>query len=381
MLNISHIRVFSLVWLFLFFTNNLYGNYIDRLLLRDISSQNQLVTEHFYIYWSDEYDYSYPWTAKIDGYPKYIDTLKKEAEEIYQSFLLDGFIMPERIELYIANTGIFADGLKTNSISSLGAFTSDDYPEILINANLTQKTLNSDIKRIVAHEMMHVVQFENKIILGEDSTPDTNKWFTEGTAVATEVYIMNDPKYLYEYFDDIINIEGFKSTNNYEFYGNGFLFYYLIKKYNYSLNDFINRYKLYSTFDSFISSIEKEQNLNKYELVSNVYNSFLYEKEMYGEGFKDINIGFTEYTNYILNITKGWQLISLPININDFSIFKDINHTIWGYKNNKWSCIDSNIDKNKICEDNNMLLKNIDKRDGFWLYSDINTNKELSIFK
>ena len=44
--------------------------------------------------------------------------------------------MPTLIEIYVANSGIFADGLITNDISSLGAFTSDEYPEILINSDM-----------------------------------------------------------------------------------------------------------------------------------------------------------------------------------------------------------------------------------------------------
>ncbi|MEA2018736.1 MAG: DUF6055 domain-containing protein [Campylobacterota bacterium] len=369
------------MWFFLFFSSSLYSYSLDRILLRDITSENTLQTEHFHIYWSDEYEYTYPWLVDVDGYPMYIDTLKTQAEDIYQSFIDEGFVLPDRIEIYVANTGIFANGLYTNSISSLGAFTSDDYPEILINANIAQKTLDSDIKRILAHEMMHVVQYQNDIILGENTTPDSLKWFTEGTAVVSETYITNDPKYLYEYFESIINIQGFKDTKGLTPYGNGFLFYYLMKKYNYSLIDFINKYKLYSTFDIFIANIEQEQNLNKHQLISDIYHSFLNDKEFYGVGFEEIYIGYSLYENYTLNLTSSWQLISLRFNTNDFSFLDDIDYLMWGYKNNSWSCISNNENLNTKCNDNYTMIDSISTNDGIWIYTDKNSSLNLHIFK
>ncbi|MBN2782342.1 MAG: hypothetical protein JXQ66_03780, partial [Campylobacterales bacterium] len=264
-------RVFTLAWLFFFSPPFLYSFSIDRLLLRDIISKNQTTTEHFYIYWSDDYLSTYPWLVKVDERPLYIDTLIKKSEEVYQSFLDEGFDMPERIEIYVANTGITADGLLTNSIASLGAFTSDDYPEILINANLSQKSLSSDIKRILTHEMMHVVQYQNGIIKDEVDTPKEDMWFTEGLSVLSEVYFMDDTKYMNEYSPYLFDGGFFDTTNYINSYTNGYLFYYLMKLYGYDLKEFLEIFKNHDTSKSFIDFISTNHNLGDGELIQDIY--------------------------------------------------------------------------------------------------------------
>jgi hypothetical protein len=393
---LSDKRVFSLLLLFLFFTNFLYSFSQNRVLLRDIKSQNHLKTEHFNIYWSNKYPLSQPWLIKdSNNTPSYITKIETISEELYQTFLDKSLNLAPQIEIYVANSGMEADGLYTNNITSMGAFTSDDYPEILINGNFPQKKLSTTIKRVLAHEMFHIVQYQNKLILGENNTSKTDKWFIEGTAVAMEVEITNNPKYLYEYFEDLINNidDGFFSIkDNLIPYSNGYLFYYLQQKYNYSLNDFIKIYKIYHTPKEFINKIALEQNLTANQLIKDIYNSFLYQKNLYGDSFKNIdidsineseniNFGGVKIGNYNLNIKKGWQLISLPIDISEFTIFNDIeNFLIWNYKNGKWGCLSNDEEINNICNKNYSLINYIDKRDGFWLKSEENISKSIKVF-
>jgi hypothetical protein len=285
-------RVFALFVFFILLLNNSFA-FDKRFLLRDISSQNQLETEHFNIYWSDDYEQSNLWLSIIDDYPRFISRLKDISEEVYQSFETQGFDMPNRIEIYVANSGMLADGLVTNDISSLGAFTSDDYPEILINSNslyISYRQLDDDISRIFYHEMTHLLHHQYKILSDELDVDDKIKWFTEGTAMFNEANNMNDYSYLYEFFDLLDISDGFFSTKSYTPYSNGFLFTYLHEIYNYNLKDFLDIYLLNPTPIEFMTYIANEQNSTAIEVLTDIYDSFLYQKELYGEEFKNINI-------------------------------------------------------------------------------------------
>ncbi|MEA3316279.1 MAG: hypothetical protein U9Q30_10505 [Campylobacterota bacterium] len=386
---------FFFIFIFIFLTLNLYSSTLYKTLDRTILSDYNYSTEHFDIYWSFDADYfidnnlaNNNWISKNSdtNLPDFIHNTQDILENLYNEFNNDDLLLPSKIKVYILNTNIKATdpNLTVNSIASLGAFTSDDYPEILINSSIsTEYNYKELLKSILVHELTHSYQYKAGILKDEANVELKDQWFTEGLATSSELEYSKADKYISTYFKLLIdNMEyGFSKVDSYIPYTNGFLFYYLIEKYNYNLNNFINRYKLYPTFDKFIYSIENEQNLNKNELVSDIYNSFLYEKSIYGESFENIDVDTTSYNNDTLNIKNGWQLISLPIDTNDFSIFEDIDFTIWGYINHKWSCISSNIDKNKICENNNILLKSISKRDGFWLNSNKNIDINLKVFK
>jgi hypothetical protein len=377
-------RVFALFVFFILLLNNSFA-FDKRFLLRDISSQNQLETEHFNIYWSDDYEQSNLWLSIIDDYPRFISRLKDISEEVYQSFETQGFDMPNRIEIYVANSGMLADGLVTNDISSLGAFTSDDYPEILINAEIELKNLDNDIRRILYHEMTHLLHHQYKILSDELDVDDKIKWFTEGTAVFSEALYMDNPSYMYEYFEYLDMSDGFFSIKSYASYSNSFLFYYLNKTFTYDLEDFLDIYKSNPTPIEFMTYIANEQNSTAIEVLTDIYDSFLYQKELYGEEFKNINITQEQISdiqerNFLkiknMNFANSWRLISFPIQVDDFSQFEDSEYIIWTYKNNQWYIkTNKNITNNTINQ-----IDKISPSDGVWIKSDDNISLSFQYF-
>jgi hypothetical protein len=380
-----NIRKTFVFLVFFILIDNLFGYTLNKKLLRDISSQNILQTEHFNIYWSNDYEYTMPWLVEVDGYPDYISRLKNISEEVYQSFETQGFDMPNRIEIYVANSGMLADGLRTNTISSLGAFTSDDYPEILINAEIPSKNLTNDIKRILYHEMIHVIQYQQKILVDESSVDESSKWFTEGTAVFSEALYMDNPSYMYEYFEYLDMSDGFFSTKSYASYSNGFLFYYLNKTFGYDLEDFLDIYKSSPTPIEFMTYIANDQNSTAVELLSNIYNSFLNQKDLYGDDFNNISIdtssiedinnkAFLKRKN--MQFDNNWKLISFPIQIDEFYDFENTDYVIWIYKDNNWY-IKTNKD---ISISNINQIEKIAPSDGVWIKSEDNLSIEFKYF-
>jgi hypothetical protein len=378
-------RVFSLFVIIVLYSN-LYS--FDRKLLREISSQNQISTEHFNIYWSDDYPKAIAWQYEENGYPIFISRLKNTCEEVYQYFLEKGFDMPPHIEVYLANSGMFADGLFINDISSWGAFVSDEYPEILINSEIPAKDLTINLKRIFVHEMTHVIHHKFNIIKTEEKTDINDKWFTEGTAVFSETDYLQISQYLYEYFSylsDNISNNFFDVTNYIKPYANGFLFYYLHKTYNYDLSNFINIYKSNPTPIEFLTHIANEQNSTAVQILTDVYDSFLYQKELYGEEFKNILISEDSINNIkdrkflkikSMEFDSDWRLIAFPVQIDDFSIFGDIKYIIWTYQDNKW-----HIKTNKELNNNNSnIIQKLEIGKGFWIKSDENLSLELTTF-
>lgn len=407
------------------FPQSSYAFAFQRTLLREITSQNSLTTQHFHIYWSNTYKYTYPWLVKVDDYPLYINTLQKEAEKIYQSFVTQGFDMPLRIEIYVANTGIFADGLKTNSIASLGAFTSDIYPEILINADLQQKSLTEDIDSIVTHEIMHVVQYKNSILSSESEVNATKKWFTEGTAVAAEQLINNKIKDAQWYMDSLMQHlnEGFFSRIKVVDYANGFLFTYLVKTYDYSLKDFLLIYKQHPEPKEFLQAIAIQQKIDINIMIDNIYNSLLTDKfldltitpknnldhAIFGGAFylkeksiySDFSLSHNHFMDYTqaekfvsyptqiqtnkaddINITinkETWNMLSLPLEIDDFSIFPQ-DTIIWQYDTlcNIWKYY-TNISKYIVLQDQIPFQKitSLALNEGFWIKT--SQNETLSL--
>jgi hypothetical protein len=382
---ISNLRKTFVFLITFIFISNLCGYTLNKKLLRDISSQNTISTEHFNIYWSNDYEYTMPWLVQVDGNPQFISKLKTISEEVYQSFESQGFDMPSRIEIYVANSGMLADGLLTNSISSLGAFTSDDYPEILITSNIQSKTLDNDIKRILVHEMTHVLQFQQKILIDEASVDESSKWFTEGTAVFNEVVYMNDHSYMYEYFEYLDMNDGFFSPNGYTAYSNVFLFFYLYKTFGYGLEEFLTIYKANQTPIEFMTYIANEQNLTSIKLLTDIYDSFLYQKELYGEGFGNISID-TQSVQDIedrkflqtksIEFGNNWKLISFPTQIDNFSIFENSDYVIWIYKDNNWY-----VKTNKNISNLNInQIEKIAPSDGVWIKSEYNLSIEFKYF-
>ena len=89
--------------------------------------------------------------------------------------------------------------------------------------------------------------------------------------------------------------------------------------------------------------------------------------------------------NRSLTLQKGWNLISLPVDVSINS--KDIGlyfgfdvKMIWGYKDGKWSAYSPNNSIQKIIDKNNAIdkLAKLVANRGYWIYMDKKSNSEFS---
>ena len=78
-----------------------------------------------------------------------------------------------------------------------------------------------------------------------------------------------------------------------------------------------------------------------------------------------------------LNITKGWNLVSIPVDLN--LSYNDLNSTfksakiIWKYDNGSWKAYTKSDIQNLLDKENIPKIKSIKRGEGFWIYSDTNT--------
>ena len=264
----------SFFLIFLFFSLS-YSN----LLKRDLIYSNFHTTKHFNIYWGDNIPLNDNWLNKKEGLPLFIYILANLLEKRYGFFLENNLTLPLSINVYVLNTDLEAINppLNLNNISSLGAFTSDEYPEILINANIESIfyknkfiSYKDRLDSIILHELMHTYQYNLGLIKKEGD--NSNLWFIEGMATAMQFLYSNDLYYkdmFINYLSSNIN-RGFLYDDYFLSYSAGLFFEYIINNYNLTIKD------LYDiTFDNkkdFFYKLSNILNKNIYQLFYEFYN-------------------------------------------------------------------------------------------------------------
>ena len=391
-------RLFFLIFLFFSFS---YPN----ILKRDLVYSNLYETKHFNIYWGDDIPLNDIWLSEKEDLPLFIYTLANLLEKRYNFFLEHNLTLPLNINVYVLNTNLKAINppLSLNNISSLGAFTSDEYPEILINANIESIfyknkfiSYKDRLDSIILHELMHVYQYNLGLIKEEGN--NSNLWFIEGTATTMQFLYSNDFYYkdiFINYLSSNIN-KGFLYDDYFLSYSAGLFFEYIINNYNLTIKD------LYDiTFDNkkdFFYKLSNILNKNIHQLFYEFYNYLgvgnnngtyiefggAYKVDenatYYIKGFKPKNLikndflvgeGYIEkreHKEFNLNIKKGWNIYITPYFISEEKL-NEFNGIIWLYNNGNWSCR-GNEDINDLCKKYFSLIKYINPNEGFWLYSD-----------
>jgi len=392
---------------FAFFFFILHANLLDNKYYRIITSEYSFKTEHFNIYWGDGYPLNDEWLNSQNDNPVFIDVLSDILEKTYDFYLSIQLELPEKINVYVINTDINVTDplLQTHNISSLGAFTSDDLPEILINAKIEgyfyngkYVSLSNCLKSVVLHELMHAVQYYKGIIQTEEENNDI-LWFTEGLAVASQLYYSEDKKFedfLKNLLSQNLN-EGFLKKDYYSGYTAGLFFEFLLNN-GYSLNDFFaidyndskeyfkklaelknrNIYRLLYDFYSQLKIGINTQNSISFSGAYKVKNNNLF----FLKGFKPKNLKKDDYLvgegeiyeishSDELKIKQGWGIYTFDEEIDLTSL--DIDGIFWVYKDGNWSCASNDEYINKICDKYYRKIKKIKPNTGFWIYSKYET--------
>ena len=383
---------------------------------RVIYSKHTLETNHFKIFWSDSYPPNDLWLKKDENnLPIFIGKLSSLLESSYNIYLENNLTLPQKINVYLLNTDLNATNppLTLNSISSLGAFTSDELPEILINSKIDGAFVDGHyisfedrLKSVILHELMHAHQYLLELIKKEDDT-NKNLWFIEGLAVAFQLYYSPNDRYFKKIFTNYLSAninKGFLYDDYYLSYTAGLFFEYLVKKGYITFKQFYENIN----FDKkqYFQNIAKIVGKNIYSLFYEFYKNLNVGKngdnkkiEFGGayiadsnatyqiDGFKPKNLTIGDYLvgdgeikeskvkDIKLKIKSGWNMYILPSKIDELTLNK-IDGIVWKYKDNNWSCRgDENI--NILCKKYFRLITSIDSNEGFWIYS--NSNHEIKI--
>jgi hypothetical protein len=361
-------------------------------LKRKISYSHNYNTIHFHIYWGDDYPKNDFWLNKKNDLPLFIYNLANYLENVYKKFNENNLTLPPLINVYLINSGLEATDpyLKTENIGSLGAFTSDTLPEILINSQVTSSLVNgkwysykAKLESIVAHELTHTYQYQKGLYINrEDEVPKENRWFFEGLATASQKLFANNSFYDALYLNVLVNNldKGFFSIENNMYYTCGYIFSFLVKKLHYSYNDFVKLYMKNNDKKIFFQTIAKENNLTLKELFELIYNSIWeYTNDNIKENDNCKIFGSACVKNFNIKLKKGWNLISLPYSTSNFNNFK-LSYLSWNYKNNKWNCLSSDEKITNVCK---KLYKDsfiINLTDGFWIKVNKDVNKTVKYF-
>lgn len=393
---------------------------LQKELHRDIYSSHIFKTKHFNIYWSNSYPKNDIWlnSDEKNNLPLFVNSLILILENSYNIYLENNLTLPKKINVYILNTDLNATNppLPLNSISSLGAFTSDVLPEILINANIDSAFIDGHylsykerLKSIVLHELMHAHQYQLGLIKKEDSN-NKNLWFIEGMAVAFQLYYSDDiyfKKIFTNYLSKNIN-KGFLYNDYYLSYSAGLFYSFLVKKgyitfrefYPDNLNKLLNQKEyfdylakvigknIYSLFYEFYKSLKVVGKNGDKKRVEFGGAYIADENATYFiKGFKPKNLIKGDYLigngeikkskikDFVLFVKKGWNIYISPFKI-DENYFAQIDGIIWKYDNKKWSCR-GNDRINSLCKKYYGLIKIINPNEGFWIYS--NGNYDIQI--
>lgn len=402
-------------WFFItifFTTTALFSFPLQRTIFYDNFEQ----TTHFNIFWSDNYPQNDIWLTIKNDSPLFIDTLKKNLENAYTLYEKNNLSLPQQLDVYVLNTNLSAINppLSLNDISSLGAFTSDINPEILINANINNifvkgkfLSYNSRLSTIILHELMHAHQY-TKGLISKEKKQNQNLWFIEGLAVGFELYNSNDLYYrdfTRNYLAQNIN-KGFLYDDYYLSYSAGLFYEYLVRQKYVSFKELDTMYN--DDYKEYFRLIAKKANKPIYTLLREFYKSLgigtnTDNKIAYGGAYViDVNatymVGFEKAKNLLqddyltgdgkirlspykqkqeLLIKKGWHMLGFNLPIDEATLSK-INGIIWSYNDGQWSCY-GNSDIQEICKKSYKLLKSIAPNNGFWVYED--NEKRVSIQK
>jgi hypothetical protein len=323
----------------IFFCLNLYSY--------DLKESNNYQTEHFNIFWGDNYPLTYNWLIKTDNLiPKYIDNLSIELEQIYYIYnTQENFLIPEKIDILILDTGLNSDDLKLNSLSEFGSFMILDKPILTINSSIIKT--KSYMKMIASHELMHAVQYSYNLFDKDNNIPSGKKYLFEGVAVAAEkIYTDNNSIYDY-YLDGLMDAKYGEFLDNEDLaYSSGIFIYYLLKNNYISFIDLLNK--------DFDFSIYKNSNI-----IDNFYNSFITNPEIY-----DYNP-----TEEYITIQEDWQMLSFAFDIDNFDYFGE-NIQIWQYTDGKWYFYSDDEELSKQVQKYGIYkLDYIYSKDSFWIYS------------
>ena len=384
---------------------------LQRSIQREIYSDNFLETNHFNIFWGDDFPLNDIWLNKQNNLPIFINELSSVLEDSYDMYLENNLTLPHKINVYLLNTDLNASDppLMLDNISSLGAFTSDDLPEILINAKIGN--INADgvsftdrLKSVVLHELMHAHQYVLGLIKKEDKK-NKNLWLIEGLAVAFQLYYSND-QYLKEVFVKYLSAninKGFLYDDYYLSYTAGLFFEYLVKqgyitsekfyqnvsfdkkKYFGNLSKIIGK-DIYSLFYEFYKYLNVGENGHDKRVEFGGAYVIENNSTYFIKGFKPKNMSTGNYLvgegeikeiqvkNFDLQINNGWNIYISPFGINESTLEK-IDGIIWKYDGD-WSCRgDEKI--NLLCKKYYGLITNIQPNEGFWIYSNSNYDIEI----
>ena len=411
----SWLRIFVAILFFILSVANAYDlRSLDS--RRLIQTDNKYFIKHFHIYWGGNFPQNDIWLEKKDGLPKFISILSEVLEVDYHLFLDNNLTLPPKINVYLLNTNLITNEphIKLDDISSFGAFTSDELPEILINSNISGSFKNgkyisakSKLNDIVLHELMHAYQY-TKNIIDKENPKGKNLWFTEGLALGFQL-CYSDNDYYRDLFQNYLlkNInKGFLYDEYYLSYTTGLFFEFLVKEKGVRFKDFYeildynedfskdlyfkrltkklnikNIYKLFYQFYKTLDINKCQNSSNNYIFFGGAYcakddktyfiNGFkpknLYEDFLVGEG----EVLSSSYKDSI-KIQKGWH-IYLSNNTLDEATLSSIKGIFWLYQDGMWSCRgDDRI--NKICRDRFNLISKIEVNSGFWLHSDTEQN-------
>ena len=407
-------------WFFItiFFVTSLFSSSLE--LHRTLFYDNLSQTTHFDIYWSNDYPQNDVWLSIKNGSPKFVESLKTSLEDGYALYQDENISLPKNINVYILNTSLSAVNppLTLNDISSLGAFTSDELPEILINANVNSMFINGKylsyakrLQSITLHELMHAHQY-NRGLIDKEKSENDNLWFIEGVAVGFELYHSEDlyfRDFTTKYLAQNLN-KGFLYDDYYLAYTAGLFFEFMVK-HGYATFEELDR--LYNKQDArdYLQLLAKKNAKNIYDILYEFYKELnLGENSThfitFGGAYKvDLNstcttvdekaknieahdymVGsgeaiITPYDNLqTINIKKGWNIYGYNFEIKDTTL-NTISGIIWQYKDLKWSCTGDDAIK-AACKENYALLENIDPNEGFWVYASseqtLNENKEMA---
>jgi hypothetical protein len=360
-------------------------------LKRKISYSHNYNTIHFHIYWGDDYPKNDFWLNKKNDLPLFIYNLANYLENVYKKFNENNLTLPPLINVYLINSGLEATDpyLKTENIGSLGAFTSDTLPEILINSQVTSSLVNgkwysykAKLESIVAHELTHTYQYQKGLYINrEDEVPKENRWFFEGLATASQKLFANNSFYDALYLNVLVNNldKGFFSIENNMYYTCGYIFSFLVKNLHYNYNELVDLYKKNYNKKVFFQIIAKENNLTLKELFELIYNSLWKYIDKIQNNDNCLVFGSACVKSYNLILRKGWNLISIPYSASDFDSLKT-DYISWSYKKNKWSCISTDENISNYCKKFYKNIFLISPVDGFWIKVSKDINKSIKFF-